>query len=154
MAKHVITWTKTDEAPQLASFSLLPIIKAFTKDAGVEIDVRDISLAGRVLAQFGYEPDDLAYLGELVWKPECDLIKLPNISASVPQLIETIRELQKRGFDLPDYPEEPKTPEEEEIKKKYDACVGSVVNPVIRQGNSIRKIAEPVRSTPKNTPTK
>jgi len=154
MAKHVITWTKTDEAPQLASFSLLPIIKAFTKDAGVEIDVRDISLAGRVLAQFGYEPDDLAYLGELVWKPECDLIKLPNISASVPQLIETIRELQKRGFDLPDYPEEPKTPEEEEIKKKYDACVGSVVNPVIRQGNSIRKIAEPVKEYAKKHPHK
>ncbi|HIP98464.1 MAG TPA: NADP-dependent isocitrate dehydrogenase, partial [Aquifex aeolicus] len=75
MTKPVITWTKTDEAPQLASYSLLPIVKAFTKDAGVEIDVKDISLAGRVLAQFGYEPDDLAYLGELVWKPECNLIK-------------------------------------------------------------------------------
>ena len=154
MAKPTITWTKTDEAPQLASYSLLPIVKAFVKDAGIDIDVRDISLAGRVLAQFGYEPDDLAYLGELVWKPECNLIKLPNISASVPQLIETIRELQKRGFDLPDYPEEPQTPEEEEIKKKYDACVGSVVNPVIRQGNSIRLIAPPVKEYAKKHPHK
>jgi len=154
MAKAVITWTKTDEAPQLASFSLLPIVKAFTKFADIEIDVKDISLAGRVLAQFGYEPDDLAYLGELVWKPECNLIKLPNISASVPQLIDTIRELKKRGFDLPDYPEEPKTPEEEEIKRKYDACVGSVVNPVIRAGNSIRKIARPVKEYAKKHPHK
>ncbi len=152
--KSIVTWTKTDEAPQLASYSLLPIVKAFTKDAGVDIDVRDISLAGRILAQFGYEPDDLAYLGELVWKPECNLIKLPNISASVPQLIEAIRELQKRGFNLPEYPEEPQNAEEEEVKKKYDACVGSVVNPVIRAGNSIRKIARPVKEYAKKHPHK
>ena len=90
--KAVITWTKTDEAPQLASFSLLPIVRAFLKHADVEIDVKDISLAGRILAQFGYTSDDLAYLGKLVWQPDCILIKLPNISASVPQLIDAIRE--------------------------------------------------------------
>jgi isocitrate dehydrogenase len=152
--KAVITWTKTDEAPQLASFSLLPIVRAFLKHADVEIDVKDISLAGRILAQFGYTSDDLAYLGKLVWQPDCILIKLPNISASVPQLIDAIRELQRKGFNLPDYPEEPKTPEEEEIKKKYDACVGSVVNPVIRAGNSIRKIARPVKNYARKHPHK
>ena len=155
MAKRpTIVWTKTDEAPLLATYSLLPIIKQFVKHADVNVDLKDISLAGRVLAQFGYAPDDLAYLGELVHKPEANIVKLPNISASVPQLIECIKELQSQGYDLPDYPENPQTEEEKEIKAKYDRCVGSVVNPVLRQGNSDRRIAPPVKNYAKKHPHK
>ena len=155
MAKRpTIVWTKTDEAPMLATYSLYPIMKNFVKHAGVELEQRDISLAGRILAQFGYQPDDLAYLGELVWKPEANIVKLPNISASVPQLIEAIKELQSQGYDLPDYPENPQTEEEKEIKAKYDKCVGSVVNPVLRQGNSDRRIAPPVKNYAKKHPHK
>ncbi|WP_456457135.1 NADP-dependent isocitrate dehydrogenase [Thermovibrio sp.] len=153
MAKRpVVVWTKTDEAPLLATYSLLPIIRQYLKHADVEVDLKDISLAGRILAQFGYQPDDLAYLGELVWKPEANIVKLPNISASVPQLIEAIKELQSQGYDLPDYPENPQTEEEREIKAKYDKCVGSVVNPVLRQGNSDRRIAPPVKNYAKKHP--
>ena len=150
--KPTIIWTKVDEAPALATYSLYPIMKNFVKHAGVELEQRDISLAGRILAQFGYQPDDLAYLGELVWKPEANIVKLPNISASVPQLIEAIKELQSQGYDLPDYPENPQTEEEKEIKAKYDRCVGSVVNPVLRQGNSDRRIAPPVKNYAKKHP--
>ena len=161
MAKAKIIWTKVDEAPQLASYSLLPIMRAFTKDADVEIEVRDISLAGRVLAQFSdilpedkKVNDDLAYLGELVWKPEANIMKLPNISASIPQLVATIKELQSQGYPLPDFPEEPQTEEEKEIREKYMKCVGSVVNPVLRQGNSDRRLAEVVKEYAKKHPHK
>ncbi|WP_456343049.1 NADP-dependent isocitrate dehydrogenase [Thermovibrio sp.] len=152
--KPTIIWTKVDEAPALATYSLYPIMKNFVKHAGVELEQRDISLAGRILAQFGYQPDDLAYLGELVWKPEANIVKLPNISASLPQLIEAIKELQSQGYNLPDYPENPQTEEEKEIKAKYDKCVGSVVNPVLRQGNSDRRIAPPVKNYAKKHPHK
>ncbi len=159
MAKAKVIWTKVDEAPQLASYSLLPIMRAFTKDADVEIEVRDISLAGRVLAQFPdilpedkRVNDDLAYLGELVWKPEANIMKLPNISASIPQLVATIKELQSQGYPLPDFPEEPKTEEEKEIRERYMRCVGSVVNPVLRQGNSDRRLAEVVKDYAKKHP--
>ncbi len=155
MAKRpVVVWTKTDEAPLLATYSLLPIIRQYLKHAEVEVDLKDISLAGRILAQFGYQPDDLAYLGELVWKSEANIVKLPNISASVPQLIEAIKELQSQGYDLPDYPENPQTEEEKGIKAKYDKCVGSVVNPILRQGNSDRRIAPPVKNYAKKHPHK
>ncbi len=161
MAKAKVIWTKVDEAPQLASYSLLPIMRAFTKDADVEIEVRDISLAGRILAQFPdllpedkRVPDDLAYLGELVWKPEANIMKLPNISASLPQLKEAIKELQEQGYPLPDYPDNPQTEEEKDIKARYDRCVGSVVNPVLRQGNSDRRLAEVVKEYARKHPHK
>jgi len=155
MAKRpTIVWTKTDEAPMLATYSLLPIVKNFVKHAGVDVELRDISLAGRILAQFGYAPDDLAYLGELVWKPEANIMKLPNISASIPQLIDAVKELQSQGYDLPDFPEDPQTEEEKEIRAKYDKCIGSVVNPVLRQGNSDRRIAPPVKEYAKKHPHK
>jgi len=159
MAKAKVIWTKVDEAPQLASYSLLPIMRAFTKDADVEIEVRDISLAGRILAQFPdllpedkRVNDDLAYLGELVWKPEANIMKLPNISASLPQLKEAIKELQEQGYPLPDYPDNPQTEEEKDIKERYDRCVGSVVNPVLRQGNSDRRLAEVVKEYARKHP--
>ncbi|RMA93091.1 NADP-dependent isocitrate dehydrogenase [Hydrogenothermus marinus] len=161
MAKATIVWTKIDEAPALATYSLLPIMRAFTKDADVDIELRDISLAGRILAQFPdilpedkRVPDELAYLGELVWKPEANIMKLPNISASLPQLKEAIKELQEQGYPLPDYPEDPKTEEEKKIKERYDRCVGSVVNPVLRQGNSDRRLAQSVKEYAKKHPHK
>jgi len=159
--KATIAWTKVDEAPALATYSLLPIVRAMTKDANLEIELRDISLAGRVLAQFPdylpeeqRVPDDLAFLGELVFKPEANIMKLPNISASLPQLKETIRELQSQGYALPDYPEDPKTEKEKEIKARYDRCIGSVVNPVLRQGNSDRRLAQVVKEFAKKHPHK
>ena len=150
--KPTIIWTKVDEAPMLATYSLLPIMRAFVKHADVNIEVRDISLAGRILAQFGYVPDDLAYLGELVWKPEANIMKLPNISASIPQLVDAVKELQSQGYDLPDFPENPQTEEEKEIRAKYDKCIGSVVNPVLRQGNSDRRVAPPVKEYARKHP--
>ncbi len=147
-----IVWTKIDEAPALATYSLFPIVKNFTKEAGVNVEQRDISLAGRVLAAMGKAPDELAYLGELVLKPEANIIKLPNISASIPQLKACIAELQSQGFDIPDFPEEPKTKEEEEIRKKYNTCLGSAVNPVLREGNSDRRAAKVVKEWVKKHP--
>jgi len=135
-----IIYTKVDEAPELASASLLPIIRAFASAAGISVETRNISLAGRVLSAFPdfltedqRVADDLAELGELVKTPEANVIKLPNISASMPQLAATIKELQAQGFALPDYPEEPATDAERDIKARYDAVKGSAVNPVLRR---------------------
>jgi len=153
MAKRAkIVWTRVDEAPMLATYSLLPIVRAFVKHADVDVDLKDISLAGRILAQFGYAPDDLSYLGELVWKPEANIVKLPNISASIPQLVEAVKELKEKGYDLPDFPENPQTEEEKQARAKYNNCIGSVVNPVLRQGNSDRRIAPPVKKYAKEHP--
>ncbi len=154
-----ITWTKTDEAPMLATHSFLPIVKAFTKQAGVELEVKDISLAGRILAVFpdylseGQQvPNALAELGEMVLRPEANIIKLPNISASVPQLKETIEELQSKGYRLPDFPENPSTDEEKEVRARYDKVKGSAVNPVLREGNSDRRAPKAVKNYAKMHP--
>ncbi len=154
-----IIYTKVDEAPELASASLLPIIRFFAGAAGIDVETRNISLAGRVLAAFSDRlpedqrvPDDLAELGELVKTPQANIIKLPNISASVPQLVATIKELQGQGFALPDYPEEPGTDDEREIKARYDAVKGSAVNPVLREGNSDRRAAKAVKEYAKKHP--
>lgn len=154
-----IYYTLTDEAPLLATHSLLPILKAFTKSADIEIEVPDISLAGRVLANFPEYltddqkiPDALAELGELATKPEANIIKLPNISASVPQLEEAIAELQKQGYALPNYPSEPKNDEEKAINKKYAKVLGSAVNPVLREGNSDRRAPKAVKNYAKANP--
>src|SRR5919204_3583127 len=122
-----VTYTYTDEAPALATHSLLPIIEAFAGQAGVDVQLRDISLAGRILAQFGLAHDALAELGELAKTPEANIIKLPNISASIPQLKAAIKELQEAGYDIPDYPDEPGGPDRE----AYDRVKGSAVNPVL-----------------------
>jgi isocitrate dehydrogenase len=154
-----IIYTKVDEAPQLASASLLPIIKSFAAAAGVSVGTRDISLAGRIIGAFPErltaaqrQDDDLAVLGELVTKPEANVIKLPNISASGPQLVAAIKELQGQGYDLPDYPEDPSTPEEKEARRRYDAIKGSAVNPVLREGNSDRRAAVAVKNYAKANP--
>jgi isocitrate dehydrogenase len=147
-----IIYTKTDEAPLLATYSFLPIVSAFAHKVGVEIETRDISLAGRILAQFGLADDALAELGELTHRPEANIVKLPNISASVPQLKAAIRELQDKGYDLPDYPEAPATPEEAEIRARYGRAIGSVVNPVLRQGNSDRRAPLSVKAYARRHP--
>jgi len=154
MSKPKIIWSKIDEAPALATYSLYPIVKNFIKHAGVDIEQSDISLAGRVLAAMGKQEDELAKLGELVLKPEANIIKLPNISASVTQLKDCIAELQSQGYDIPDYPENPQTDEEKEIKAKYDTCLGSAVNPVLREGNSDRRAARVVKEYAKKHPHK
>ncbi|WP_434579680.1 NADP-dependent isocitrate dehydrogenase [Sulfurimonas sp. NW15] len=140
-----IIWSKIDEAPALATYSLLPIVNAFTKEAGVEVVTSDISLAGRVLAAMGLAEDELSKLGELVQKPEANIIKLPNISASVGQLKDCIAELQSQGYDIPNYPENPANAQEEAIQAKYSTCLGSAVNPVLREGNSDRRAAHAVK---------
>ncbi|MDC3252994.1 NADP-dependent isocitrate dehydrogenase [Crocinitomicaceae bacterium] len=157
MAK--IIYTKTDEAPALATYSFLPIVQAFASTSGVEIESRDISLAGRIIAAFpDYLDDDqkindaLAELGELAKTPEANIIKLPNISASIPQLKAAIKELQVSGYQLPDYPEEPKNDTEQEIKSRYDKIKGSAVNPVLREGNSDRRAPKAVKQYAKNNP--
>lgn len=147
-----IIYTHTDEAPLLATYSFLPIVSAFAKKAGVELETRDISLAGRILAQFGLAPDALAELGELAHKPEANIVKLPNISASIPQLKAAIAELQAKGYDLPDYPDSPSTQAEAEIKARYSKAVGSVVNPVLRQGNSDRRAPGSVKAYARRHP--
>ncbi|NPA55890.1 MAG: NADP-dependent isocitrate dehydrogenase, partial [Epsilonproteobacteria bacterium] len=159
MSKATIVWTKIDEAPALATYSLLPIVQKFADKVGVNVEERDISLSGRVIAAFSDMlpeelriADELAYLGELVKKPEGNIIKLPNISASVPQLKETIAELQSKGYPLPDYPEEPKTDEEKEIAARYATCLGSAVNPVLREGNSDRRAADVVKKYAQKNP--
>jgi isocitrate dehydrogenase len=156
-----ITWTKIDEAPALATYSLLPIVNAFTKAAGVTVETRDISLAGRILSQFPEVltddqkvDDELAFLGKLVKTKEANVIKLPNISASIPQLKAAIAELQALGYNLPDYPEDPKTDEEKELKSRYAKCLGSAVNPVLREGNADRRVAPSVKEFAKKNPKK
>ena len=159
MSKAKIYYTLTDEAPMLATHSFLPIVKAFTKPADVEILVPDISLAGRILANFPEVlreeqkiPDYLAQLGKLATEPDANIIKLPNISASVPQLQEAIAELQKHGYALPEYPVEPKNAAEEAINKKYAKVLGSAVNPVLREGNSDRRAPKSVKDYAKANP--
>ncbi|MCB2133798.1 MAG: NADP-dependent isocitrate dehydrogenase, partial [Rhodobacteraceae bacterium] len=154
-----IIYTKVDEAPELASASLLPIVRSFAAAAGISIGTRDISLAGRIIAAFPErlseaqrQSDDLAVLGELVKTPSANVIKLPNISASVPQLVEAIRELQGQGYDVPDYPEAPTTDAEREARARYDAIKGSAVNPVLREGNSDRRAAKAVKAYARSHP--
>jgi isocitrate dehydrogenase len=159
MSQPTIIYTKTDEAPFLATQSLLPIIKAFTKSSGIAVETRDISLAGRIIAVFADRltddqriGDHLGELGELAKTPEANIIKLPNISASVPQLKAAIAELQEQGYALPDYPEAPANAEEEEIKSRYDKVKGSAVNPVLREGNSDRRAPKAVKEYAKANP--
>jgi isocitrate dehydrogenase len=147
-----IIYTYTDEAPRLATYSFLPIVSAYAEKVGVEIETRDISLAGRILAQFGLADDALSELGELTEDPAANIIKLPNISASVPQLKAAIKELQAKGYALPDYPEAAATPEEAQIRAKYGKAIGSVVNPVLRQGNSDRRAPLPVKAYARKHP--
>ncbi len=149
-----IIWSKIDEAPALATYSLLPIVNAFTKAANVEVVLSDISLAGRVLAAMGLAEDELSKLGELCVKPEANIIKLPNISASVGQLKDCIAELQSQGYDIPNYPENPVNETEKEIQAKYSVCLGSAVNPVLREGNSDRRAAVAVKNFAKKNPHK
>ena len=148
-----IIYTKTDEAPALATRSLLPILRAFTASSGIEFDLQDISLAGRIIASFPEnltddqkQNDTLTELGELAKTPAANIIKLPNISASIPQLQATIKELQDHGYDVPEYPEEPEGESEEAIKARYARVLGSAVNPVLREGNSDRRVAAPVKA--------
>ncbi len=150
MTASKIIYTMTDEAPALATYSLLPVIKAYTSAAGVNIETRDISLAARIIANFPdslseeqKQADALAELGQLAKTPDANIIKLPNISASIPQLQAAISELQSQGFDLPDYPLEANTAEEQSIRSRYAKVLGSAVNPVLREGNSDRRVAAP-----------
>lgn len=153
-----IIYTKTDEAPRLATVSFLPIIKRFIRPAGIDIETKDISLAARILAVFPESqgdkkiPDALAELGKIVTQDDANVIKLPNISASVPQLNDAIKELREKGYDLPFYPEDPQTDEEKDIKKRYDSVKGSAVNPVLREGNSDRRAPKPVKQYARNNP--
>jgi len=159
LTKPKIIYTETDEAPALATYSLLPIIEAFAEPAGIAIETRDISLAGRIIAQFPErlkpaqrQADDLAELGQLAKTPEANIIKLPNISASIPQLVAAIEELQSQSYDLPDYPAEPETEAEREIHARYSKVLGSAVNPVLREGNSDRRVAKPVKEYAQRNP--
>ena len=159
MTSSKISWTQTDEAPALASYALLPIIRAFTRGYGIDLESRDISLAGRVIANFPERlseaqriRDHLAELGEMALTPQANIMKLPNISASIPQLHGAIKELQSKGYDLPDYPEEPKNDEERELQQRYSVCLGSAVNPVLRQGNSDRRPAASVKRFAQKNP--
>ena len=161
MSDLEIVWTKVDEAPALATYSLLPIVKAFVGAAGVSVKLKDISLAGRILANFPEKltpaqriNDELAELGALAMRPEANIIKLPNISASIPQLKAAIKELQGKGYDVPDYPDNAATEAEKDIKSRYAKIFGSVVNPVLREGNSDRRAAGAVKQYARNNPHK
>src|SRR5512141_2404839 len=156
-----IIWTKIDEAPALATYSFLPIVQAYTKGTGVSVETRDISLAGRIIANFPEKltekqriPDYLAQLGELALKPEANIIKLPNISASIPQLKAAIKELREHGYDIPDYPEEPKNDADKALQERFAKVLGSAVNPVLRQGNSDRRAPLSVKQFSKKHPHK
>lgn len=159
MTKSTIIYTYTDEAPALATQSLLPIVQAFTRHADIDVKTSDISLSGRILAAFPEYlteaqrvPDALAELGELVKQPDANVIKLPNISASVPQLTAAIKELQSKGFAVPDYPADPQTDEEKAVRERYDRIKGSAVNPVLREGNSDRRAPKAVKNFAKKHP--
>jgi isocitrate dehydrogenase len=161
MASSKIIWTKIDEAPALATYSLLPIIRAYTKGTGIEVETWDISLAGRIIANFPEKltekqnvPDYLAKLGELTQDPSANIIKLPNISASIPQLQAAIAELQGKGYDIPDYPEEPRDDAERELQARFAKVLGSAVNPVIREGNADRRAAVSVKTFAQKNPHK
>jgi len=149
-----IIWSKIDEAPALATYSLLPIVNAFTQAAGVSVVTSDISLAGRVLATMGLAEDELSKLGEVVLEEDGNIIKLPNISASIGQLKDCIAELQGQGYDIPEFPENPANADEEAIRAKYNGCLGSAVNPVLREGNSDRRAAKAVKKFAQNNPHK
>jgi len=157
--KSTIIYTETDEAPALATYSLLPIIKAFADASEVAVEIRDISLAGRIIASFPdylseaqKQPDELAYLGELTQDPMANIIKLPNISASTPQMKAAIKELQAKGYELPDYPDEPRDDKQREVRQRYDRIKGSAVNPVLREGNSDRRAPASVKSYVRKNP--
>ncbi|MCD4748548.1 MAG: NADP-dependent isocitrate dehydrogenase [Thermoanaerobaculales bacterium] len=159
MTQSKIIWTKIDEAPALATYSLLPIVQAYTKGSGIEIETSDISLPGRIIANFPDNltedqkiPDHLAQLGALTKSPDANIIKLPNISASIPQLQSAIAELQEKGFDIPDYPEEPKNDAEKALQKRFAKCLGSAVNPVLREGNADRRAAASVKKFAQKNP--
>jgi len=161
MATPKIIYTLTDEAPALATYSLLPVIQAFTKAAGITVETRDISLAGRILSNFPENltatqkiADELTELGELTLKPEANIIKLPNVSASLPQLKTAIKELQSQGYKVPDYPEDPQSDAEKNIKARYSKVLGSAVNPVLREGNSDRRAAASVKQFARQHPHK
>ncbi|HVW09371.1 MAG TPA: NADP-dependent isocitrate dehydrogenase, partial [Bryobacteraceae bacterium] len=156
-----LTWTKTDEAPALASYALLPILRAYFKGTGVEIETADISLAGRIVAAFPERlrpeqriPDELTRLGELAKTPEANIVKLPNISASIPQLRDAIAELQAKGYNIPDYPDSPSTDEERAVQARFAGVLGSAVNPVLREGNSDRRAAASVKAFARKHPHK
>jgi len=156
-----LTWTKTDEAPALASYALLPILRAYFKGTGVEIETADISLAGRIIANFPEclrndqkIPDELTRLGKLAQTPEANIIKLPNISASIPQLREAIAELRGKGFNIPDYPEQPSTEQERALQARFAVVLGSAVNPVLREGNSDRRASKSVKAFAQKHPNK
>ena len=159
MAKSKIFYTKTDEAPLLATYSFLPIVQAFTNPANIDIEVKDISLTGRILSLFPdilsadqQVEDALSELGRLTQDPATNIIKLPNISASIPQLKRAIAELQAQGFAIPDFPEEPKTDAEVDTKKRYSRVLGSAVNPVLREGNSDRRAPMAIKEFARNNP--
>ncbi|RKY09295.1 MAG: NADP-dependent isocitrate dehydrogenase, partial [Planctomycetota bacterium] len=161
MKKNNIIWTKIDEAPALATYSLLPVVQAYAKACGIEVATKDISLAGRIIANFPDNltddqkvEDALAQLGELAKTPEANIIKLPNISASVPQLQEAIAELQEKGYDIPDYPEEPENDAEKQLQGRFSKVLGSAVNPVLREGNSDRRAAASVKKFAQKHPHK
>mmetsp|Transcript_48948 Transcript_48948/g.106422 ORF Transcript_48948/g.106422 Transcript_48948/m.106422 type:complete len:1168 (-) Transcript_48948:147-3650(-) len=154
-----ISYTLTDEAPMLATYALLPIIRSFTRKSGIEVELTDISVAGRVLAAFPDRlaadqvvPDGLGQLGELAKRPEANIVKLPNVSASIPQLNECIAELQRQGYNVPNYPQDPQSAEDKDIKERYSKILGSAVNPVLREGNSDRRAAGPVKEYAKKNP--
>ena len=156
-----IIWTKIDEAPALATYCLLPVVKSFSKGTGIDIELKDISLAGRIIANFPDHltedqkvPDYLTELGEIAKTPEANIIKLPNISASIPQLIAAIKELQSKGYKIPDYPAEPKNEAEKALKERFSKVLGSAVNPVLREGNADRRAAASVKKFAQKYPHK
>src|SRR5258708_16286234 len=161
MLEFEMVWTKVDEAPALATLSLLPIVEALVGAAGVKMKLKDISLTGRIIANFPDKltpaqkiNDELAELGKLAVKPETNIIKLPNISASIPQLKAAIKELQSKGYDVPNYPDSDATPADKEVRARYGKVLSSAVNPVLREGNSDRPAAAAVKQYARNNPHK
>jgi isocitrate dehydrogenase len=159
MPSAKIIWTKIDEAPALATYALLPVVQAYTKNTGIDIEISDISLAGRIIALFPdnltetqKQADALAALGELTQSQDANIVKLPNISASIPQLQAAIKELQQKGYDIPDYPEEPKDEAEKALQTRFAKVLGSAVNPVLREGNSDRRAAASVKRFAQSNP--